>query len=103
MYINRVTKVYSALRILQIEAKHHAAILAFETNYATDLAAAFERLHKAAQGGSVRMLLTPDDFLMKEDVQAYMRSKGFGYDPRAGGCSTIEWWHAKEDEEDTLK
>jgi SOS response regulatory protein OraA/RecX len=96
VYINRVSKAYSAVRILQIDAQHHAARMDFEAKYATDLTTAFERLYKAAQGGSASMLLKSDDFLMKEDVQAYMRSKGFSYDPRMAGSSTIEWWHAKE-------
>ena len=47
------------------------------------------------------MLLKPDDFLMKEEIQAYMQMKGFAYDPRYGGEHTIEWWHAKD--EDKLK
>lgn len=35
---------------------------------------------------------------MNEDVQFYMRSKGFAYDPTTGGY-TIEWWHATEKED----
>ena len=104
VYINRVSKAYSAVQVLQIEAKHHADYVAFEAKYATDLTTAFERLYKAAQGGSASMLLKSDEFLMKEDVQTYMRSKGFSYDPRVAGSSTIEWWHATaKDPEDELK
>ena len=99
VYINRVSKAYSAVHVVQIEAKHHADYVAFEAKYAAELAGAFDRLHAAARGGSVRMPLKPDDFLMKEDIQNYMRSKGFAYNPKHGGGATIEWWHAKDEDE----
>jgi len=99
VYLNHVSKAYSAVSLLQIQAKRHADSIAFETKYAAELKTAFDRLYKAAQTGAIRMLLKPDDFLVKEEVQAYMRSKGFAYDTRYGGDFTIEWWHA----EDALK
>lgn len=36
VYINRVSKAYSAVRILQIDAGHHAARMDFEKKYAAE-------------------------------------------------------------------
>jgi hypothetical protein len=104
VYLNRVSKACSAVSILKLEAQRAAQLADFEAVNKTELDAAFALLHAAAQGGSIRMVLKPDDFLMKEEIQNYMRSLGFAYDPRDGGGATIEWWHAEdENTNDELK
>jgi hypothetical protein len=102
VYLNRVSNAHSAVGLLKLEAQRAAQLVEFENAHKEGLDAAFNRLYKAAASGSVLMLLKPDDFLMKEEIQNYMRSLGFAYDPRYGGEYTIEWWHAKDtsDEKD---
>jgi len=103
VYLNRVSKAYSAISVLKIEAQRAAQLAAFKEAHKEELDAAFTRLQAADQNGAIRMLLNPNDFLMKAEIQAYMRSLGFAYDLRTGGASTIEWWHAEKDNMDELK
>ena len=79
VYLNRVSKAYSAITALKIEARRAAQLAEFEAVHTTEIDEVFERLHKVAKTGAFYMRLTPGDFLYRADMKAYMQMKGFEY------------------------